>query len=285
MQVVPLGPKRVKLSDFYEYKDNTKNVVKIPSTIVVQKREKVQNKLSWNNLFINQTFLLGTTILQSGVPKEWLNRSNNIERPFRAEMVMAKVEAIKRTKNRRAELVQAYKEQKALNDMANDDDTEEDDSSSESVYFGEEWDNYNEVNYITDKQLETVLRKIFEENTVWDFSYLKTRFNPDKSIYPMYCPCGKIHKPWLEEEKILSIIKEDLGDYGLCHKNKFEKRVSFFDHLRQKATSGSIIHYGLMQYLLILYPDYVKVPKKKQVSQFIKIEFNHINFKTFCIQR
>ena len=101
----------------------------------------------------------------------------------------------------------------------------------------------------------------------------------------MYCPCGKIHKPWLEKEDILCIIEEDLGDYGLCHENKFEKRVSFFDHLRQKATSGSIIHYGLMQYLLILYPDYVKVPKKKQVSQFIKIEFNHINFKTFCIQR
>ena len=59
MQVVPLGPKRVKLSDFYEYKDNTKNVVKIPSTIVVQKREKVQNKLSWNNLFNIQTNLLG----------------------------------------------------------------------------------------------------------------------------------------------------------------------------------------------------------------------------------
>ena len=47
----------------------------------------------------------------------------------------------------------------------------------------------------------------------------------------MYCPCAKIHKPWLEKENILSIIEDDLGDIGLCHKNKFDKRESFFDHL------------------------------------------------------
>ena len=41
---------------------------------------------------------------------------------------MSKVEAIKRTKNRRAELVQAYKADKAFNDMPNDDDTEVDGS-------------------------------------------------------------------------------------------------------------------------------------------------------------
>ena len=117
--------------------------------------------------------------------------------------------------------------------------------------------------------MEIVLQNFFEENTLWDFSYLKTWFNQMKPIYPMYCPCGKIHTPWFEKEDILCIIEEDLGDFGLCHNNKFEKRVSFFDHLQQKATSGSIIHYGLMQYLLILYPDYVKVPKKKQTSESI----------------
>ena len=86
---------------------------------------------------------------------------------------MAKVEAIKRTKNQRAELVQAYKVDITLNDMPNDDDTEEDDSSSESENLGEEWKNYKDINYITDKGLEIVLQKAFEENTVWDFSYLK----------------------------------------------------------------------------------------------------------------
>ena len=99
---------------------------------------------------------------------------------------MAKVEAIKRTKNRLAELVQAYKEDKAFNDMPNNDDTEEDESSYESEDWGEPWKNYEDEHYITDKELETVLRKIFEENTVWDFSYLKTWFNQEKLVYPMY---------------------------------------------------------------------------------------------------
>ena len=116
-----------------------------------------------------------------------------------------------------------------------------------------------------------------------DFSYLKTWFNQEKRDFPMYCPCGKIHQPWLEKEDILCIIEEDLGDYGLCHKNEIGKRVSFFDHLRQKATSGSIIHYGLMQYLLILHPNHIKVPKKKRVNPFMNIKFHETNFKTFCI--
>ena len=54
----------------------------IPSTVVVQNEKKNQNKLSWNNKVINQTNFLGTTLLQQGVPNEWLKPSNNIERPF-----------------------------------------------------------------------------------------------------------------------------------------------------------------------------------------------------------
>ena len=108
MQVVPLGPKRVKLSELndfknnwkdvqhkvnnqqegtnnnnksvetlkeekrteLEYKINTNHVVMNEFTVVV-KKERNQNKLSWNNLFINQTNLLGIlTLLQQGVPNE-----------------------------------------------------------------------------------------------------------------------------------------------------------------------------------------------------------------------
>ena len=48
---------------------------------------------------------------------------------------MAKVEAIKRTKNQRAELMQLYKEDKELNAMPNDDDTinEEDDNKGYEI--------------------------------------------------------------------------------------------------------------------------------------------------------
>ena len=106
--------------------------------------------------------------------------------------------------------------------------------------------------------------------------------NQEKFVYPIYCTCDEIHKPWLEKENILSIIEDDLVDIGLFHINKFDERVSFFDHLRQKSQCGSIIYYRLMQYLHMLYLDYVKIPPKK-VSPFVNIEFNETNFKTFCI--
>ena len=96
----------------------------------------------------------------------------------------------------------------------------------------------------------------------------------------MYCPFGKIHKPRLEKEDILCIIDEDLRDYELCHKNKFGKRVSF---LRQKATSGSIIHYGFMLSSYCI-PITFKF-KKNKVSLFMNIEFHETNFKIFYIQR
>ena len=98
---------------------------------------------------------------------------------------------------------------------------------------------------------------------MWDFSCQTTWFNQENCVYSMYCPCGKMHELWLEKEDILCIIEADLRDIRLCHKKKFDKRVSFFDHLQQKATCSSIIHHRLMQYLLILYPDHVKVPQKK----------------------
>ena len=91
--------------------------------------------------------------------------------------------------------------------------------------------------------MEIDLSKCIEENIVLGFSYLKTWFNQENYVYPMYCPCGKIHKPWLEKENILSIIEDDLGSKGLYHKNKFDKIVSIFNHLRQKAQYGSIVNY------------------------------------------
>ena len=54
---------------------------------------------------------------------------------------MAKVGAIKRTKNRRAELAQLYKEEKEWDALPNDDDTEGDDSGCESENWGEPWKN------------------------------------------------------------------------------------------------------------------------------------------------
>ena len=94
--------------------------------------------------------------------------------------------------------------------------------------------------------------------------------------------CGKPQKPWLKKGDIFCIIEADLRNFRLCHNNKFDKRVSFFDHLRQKATSSSLIYYGLMKCLHMLNPLEVKTPKKYKVSPFMKIE---LHFKTFSTQR
>ena len=64
----------------------------------MQKRKK-KPSVSWNNLSINQRYMLGVELLQQGVPKEWLTCLTSIERLFRAKMVMVKVGANKKTKN------------------------------------------------------------------------------------------------------------------------------------------------------------------------------------------
>ena len=91
--------------------------------------------------------MLGADLLQQGVPKEWLNRSTNIGRPFRAKMMMVKVEAIKRTKNLRVELVKLYKEDKEWDAQPNVDDTvndEQDGMGYESENCSEPWTNYED---------------------------------------------------------------------------------------------------------------------------------------------
>ena len=117
---------------------------------------------------------------------------------------MTEVEAIKRTKIRRAELVQFSKED--LENQPNDDEIKNkvyDDKSYESENCGKPWKNYEDEKYITNKELKLVLQIFFEQNTVSDFSCLKTWFNQEKFVFPIYYQCGKIHKLWLEKKHIM----------------------------------------------------------------------------------
>ena len=104
--------------------------------------------------------------------------------PFQAQKMMAKVKAIKRTKNWRAELVQLHKKDWEFNDRPNNDDTEEDDSGYESENWGEPWKNYEDEHYITNKELEIVLRQIFEEYTAWDLRYLNLGLTKRNMFFP-----------------------------------------------------------------------------------------------------
>ena len=65
---------------------------------------------------------------------------------------------------------------------------------------------------------------------------------------------------------------ENDGQSGLCNKYSFKYKVSYFNHICQRAQHNSLIHCGLMQFILILYPNKVKPPKtKKKVSANKKI--------------
>ena len=75
-----------------KYENKTHSV--IMDTSLLSRRKKNQNKLSRNNLFINQTNLFSADLLQQGVPNEWLNRLDNIERTFPAQMKMAKIDEL-----------------------------------------------------------------------------------------------------------------------------------------------------------------------------------------------
>ena len=77
-------------------------------------------------------------------------------------MVVAEVEAIQRTKIKRAQLVQLYKEDKEWDTWPTDDEIvnkDNDDKGHESEDCGELWKNYKDEKYIINKQLELVWQK------------------------------------------------------------------------------------------------------------------------------
>ena len=77
----------------------------------------------------------------------------------------------------------------------------------------------------------------------------------------------KINKEWLTKNNIVDDI-ENNGQSGLCNKYHFKHKVSYFNHICQKAEQNSLIHYGLMQFQNILYPKEDNPPKiKKKESE------------------
>ena len=73
--------------------------------------------------------------------------------------------------------MQFYKKYKEWDAWPDNDDTvneEDDDKGYELENCGEPWKNYEDEKFITNKELELELRKLFRENIVWDLSYRKT---------------------------------------------------------------------------------------------------------------
>ena len=128
---------------------------------------------------------------------------------------------------------------------------------------------YIEGKYVSEKTLINALKGLFEENIFWDLAFQATTWlnqEIDQPI-PSLCPCGKIYKVWLTKNNIVDDI-ENNSQLGICIKYHFKDKVSSFNHISQKAEQNSLIHYGLMQFLNVLYFEEVKSPKiKKKVSE------------------
>ena len=131
---------------------------------------------------------------------------------------MAKVLAMKRTKNRCNELIKLYKDNKEKDTLPNNDDPvndEDDDAGFESDNWIVPQKNYEDKKYITNKQLELVLQFFLKKIQSGILILQKIRLTKRIMFIPYIVLVKQNQKPWLEKEDLLCIIEEDLGEIGL----------------------------------------------------------------------
>ena len=203
-------------------------------------REKITTKENkekpWNLKFIEQVTAIDLSGLKCYLRDEWREEGKCIEIPFAEKRLNAQIQAIERAVNHRFELDKIYKrkKQQEIEEDEDSDDSDHDPHHDCPIYGSKK--NYIEEKYLTEKNLIKALTVIFEQNAFWDIAFLAPSWlNQD---YPhtilSLCPCGKINKKWLEDNNILSDVEFD-GQPGLCKKYEFRDKVSYFNHICQKA--------------------------------------------------
>ena len=124
-----------------------------------------------------------------------------------------------------------------------------------------------------------VLNKILGTCTICDFALQRSWFNrkDNDEEYKVYCPCGRSHKEWLEQEGLVDFIKNDM---------RTSSGEDLFHHVVKANGYGSLVHQGLMNYLSNLYEEEIKTAKKrKRVSVYHIIHLGITNCYTFYIKR
>ena len=61
----------------------------------------------------------------------------------------------------------------------------------------------------------------------------------------MFCPCGRSHKNWLEEQELVDFIKNDMRKRQLCCVNIFSSGEDLFQHVVHAKGYGSMVYYVL----------------------------------------
>ena len=89
----------------------------------------------------------------------------------------------------------------------------------------------------------------------------------------MYCPCGRSHREWLEQDGLIEFMQKDIKMRQLCHISYFYSGEDLIHHVTKVNDYGSLVHLGLMHYLSILYPEEIKPLKIcKGVSVYHNIQ-------------
>ena len=121
------------------------------------------------------------------------------------------------------------------------------DESSKSVY-SDATDPY----YLpTEREMFKVLNKISGTCTIWDFTLKQFWFNQEDKDeeYMVYCPFGRSHKEWLEQEGLVEFMKKDINKIQLFRIIYFYCGEDLFNHISKANGYASLIHLRLMHYL------------------------------------
>ena len=171
---------------------------------------KKSSALFFNQRFLQQSSLMGIDSVKKFAPKEWLNHSNEIDHPFQNELMKAKNEAIQQVLDyhnheyKNNELIKIGIEMGLISD----------DDNSKSVYS----DATDPYYFQTEAKLVKVLNKILGIRTIWDFTLQLSwskRDHKDEE-YKMFCPCGRSHIEWLEQEGFVEFMQKDIKMRQLC---------------------------------------------------------------------
>ena len=114
-----------------------------------------------------------------------------------------------------------------------------------------------------------------------DFALQSSWFNEDHESKELkvFCPCGRSHIEWLEQEGLVDFIKKEIKKRQLCCLSTFSSGENLFHHVANANGHGSLLHLGLMHCLSILYEEEIKPPKKcKRVSVYHKIQLDITDF-------
>ena len=248
--------------------------VTIPKHIVTGVNHE---NMSFNDRFHAHLAFIGTEFAKQELPKSW--HKGSLEGGTHPRLIERKENietAIQNTVFHLRTLRLA--EMKAFEEGRNDDSSVDDNGSSDSEYEFDADSQSMEIEhefiskYINESSLIYTLSTIFNENLVWDIGLqmecLRRKDKNDASrlfTSRTYCPCGKVHKSWLNQKGLTMFIKAP------CHKNIFSSHQKFFQHIASKAQEGCLIHYGLWHFLQGMYRKYCKkfnAPKTiKQKSQ------------------